>query len=1543
MRKRKNRLKLCLTLLTFLILINTVLPVFASDDVIDVEEPAQETTSEVSSEDLIQPEEQESESIIQVEESRESDVPETETSTISEAPISQSDLCYIKAFEISELQDGTVPFDDNNDPGNDSAIDNGVVRSFDNVFYTLKYTTAIKNNDGTNISEANVHVKFELPLPYTKAQFDNDSLKWCLDKNISYEYSDGTISSEIIKNKVMVKQTLTGYRHLVNTDAGNLIPGTGTLVVNIKTKSMQNGEIVKPTFTIWIEGSDEQEYQTIESNPITVSAGEKFNIAVLQDTGLNTLAYYKNDTGEMSFEKKDGFVKGRLNRYNLVFQAYNDTPAKGLKGLVFPKDDITFDLKLTGDVNGVSIDNNNDYNMNLWDFDENNYSSYGKLGKTMTVNGINSPNGYYIPYNRLSYGSNNEYSCFNGGDWLMEQDENDKTIYHVKISNYDIDYDKLIFPIRRTWSNEGDINYTPNINCISSAKFIVLSDFPEEISNTQNLYTDISLSKFKIGGEEKRDIITNDSRTRYLIYLTGKGSLGKYQRFYDGEGSRNLASVYYAADGMAQLGSDIVINTFIHGSGFEYSLKDFNHLQKFDDKAFEVRDGTFTYSFTKSLVNTDTVKLKVLFAAKPDKTGWKDETEMEAYREENLIFFENINELLDAGYTCVAFLYEIRDANTGYTSNGGSTFFSGNMKMKIRNDVSLIGNVYQTISDVRAWRKDEGGLNFSWTDKVYDEGIKAYGLGRSEINYSLFYENYKKPSLATSSSGYKKTYYVDGAAHGHSGGYWNGNSLLIVGNTVGLSQKNNDLKNGLEKTIYDVDAGERTVNLTITPNISVKSGNNTFLMPDIVDDIKLTTTLPKYIHYSKSSIEPKTISTDGNGVTTITWEFLNQSIKDPLPVVKLQVTIGEAGTKNDVNNNESFVITSKITSKNDIRANIVANGNIASTQFSVVKLAASAVTAKSLTEFIDINSDAKFMFRYSNISNVDALGARIYNILPNNNDNRGTVINGSLEIKSVVFDFSHALRSFEDCKNTLKLFASESNEASAKGVADLYLANPTGLDFREIEGRIIDEENYKIKYENLSLENIKAIYSYIGRVYGNEYVDIHITLNSCNSNNKEQATGDIYANNFVQYSDNQASTVISNVVKSSIVKRNASGYIWIDKNLDGIKQNNEEVLSLVPIKVYRNIKDVNDTSDETIVVNGVTYYPAYDAYGNKINDKNISSDSNGKWEINNLKEGDYIVISEVEKKYYVTDYHAGEDRKTNSDAQEDNNLIFVANINIPNPNNMTEQDFINEYNNIGLVIKTFLEINKISSLDGKALEGATLSIYNAADYLPNGTIKENAVPVIEWVSSSKVKVLENLLVAGKDYVLIEKDAPIYHKKAKPITFTVKDDGNIQTIIMQDEYIKPCSLTITKYDGDSNQTLSGVTFNLKFIKADYPESTSKPNYDRTLKVDEIKEYVTDKNGKIKISNLEQGTYELTETKSVGGRTLLVDTIEIKLPLEKEVNGVEFLDVAVNIKNSYTIDIAQTGGTYAKTIIPCLIGITSIGLGILYLLKKRAVKQ
>ena len=41
--------------------------------------------------------------------------------------------------------------------------------------------------------------------------------------------------------------------------------------------------------------------------------------------------------------------------------------------------------------------------------------------------------------------------------------------------------------------------------------------------------------------------------------------------------------------------------------------------------------------------------------------------------------------------------------------------------------------------------------------------------------------------------------------------------------------------------------------------------------------------------------------------------------------------------------------------------------------------------------------------------------------------------------------------------------------------------------------------------------------------------------------------------------------------------------------------------------------------------------------------------------------------------------------------------------------------------------------------------------------------------------------------------------------------------------------------------------------------------------------------TDKNGEIKFNNLDQGTYEITEVKTVAGQTLLKEKITVELPI------------------------------------------------------------
>ena len=49
----------------------------------------------------------------------------------------------ISAISIKETVTGLEPFDSNDEAGNDSSASNNIVRSFDNVNYTLEYVTTL--------------------------------------------------------------------------------------------------------------------------------------------------------------------------------------------------------------------------------------------------------------------------------------------------------------------------------------------------------------------------------------------------------------------------------------------------------------------------------------------------------------------------------------------------------------------------------------------------------------------------------------------------------------------------------------------------------------------------------------------------------------------------------------------------------------------------------------------------------------------------------------------------------------------------------------------------------------------------------------------------------------------------------------------------------------------------------------------------------------------------------------------------------------------------------------------------------------------------------------------------------------------------------------------------------------------------------------------------------------------------------------------------------------------------------------------------------
>lgn len=280
-----------------------------------------------------------------------------------------TNLCYVLAYDINKVIDGTAPFDSDDTAGNDSSNENGIVRSFDTINYTLKYTTAIKDAETQGIDSTNVMIDFLLPCSPVKAEFNTDTMTWLLDKQVTYTYEDGSTSTSYDMNKNVVSQRLTGRRLLVNSEAGNTVPGTGTLAIGVNVNAAVTGDVISPEFTIWMEGNSEDEKKTLTASTV-VSAAPKYDIVIRRNASANLLGYYNLDDRTARTDKeKDTDKYGRLQTYAIGIAVQNDSSQKGMKGVEYPDgSDITFDLRMSEVLNGQDVSNQESYKPLFWDY-----------------------------------------------------------------------------------------------------------------------------------------------------------------------------------------------------------------------------------------------------------------------------------------------------------------------------------------------------------------------------------------------------------------------------------------------------------------------------------------------------------------------------------------------------------------------------------------------------------------------------------------------------------------------------------------------------------------------------------------------------------------------------------------------------------------------------------------------------------------------------------------------------------------------------------------------------------------------------------------------------------------------------------------------------------------------------------------------------------------------------------------------------------------------------------------------------------------------
>lgn len=144
---------------------------------------------------------------------------------------------------------------------------------------------------------------------------------------------------------------------------------------------------------------------------------------------------------------------------------------------------------------------------------------------------------------------------------------------------------------------------------------------------------------------------------------------------------------------------------------------------------------------------------------------------------------------------------------------------------------------------------------------------------------------------------------------------------------------------------------------------------------------------------------------------------------------------------------------------------------------------------------------------------------------------------------------------------------------------------------------------------------------------------------------------------------------------------------------------------------------------------------------------------------------------------------------------------------------------------------------------------------------------------------------------------------------------------------------PGKIRIKKYDKTGAKPLAGVEFEIKFVKAAETDTELAKPYKRLLKEGETKLFKTDQKGEIAFENLDHGTYEITEVKTVPGQTLLKDKITVEIPITmtkaeaekygnvdfksaKEDSGYTgkwfFYDCLYEITNEPQFTLPQTGG-------------------------------
>ena len=1251
------------------------------------------------------------------------------------------------------MRTGTSPWDSTDEAGNDTTDKDNIVRSFDNLNYTVYFRSKMREDTPYSAYKTGtLHFEFVVPGTKNQIQYENDSMGWLsAKKDVTYD-----IKEEERDGKVC--QVLTGsYLWEPNEDNPSAI-GESYQELNIvlRALAMDNGQEIQPSYTFWLEHNQEEDYKTVKPQEVTVTAAPRYNVQLkTSDSRAKFIDTFDFNTGnDLAANKGAGSVYGRADVLGVTIQVMGKSAQHGLRGCEIPSGDITFDMTLGSEYvpteNGKTTDVSDSYTPLLW-------SVEGNEKNNEQYDGRNISGMYHFASGGAPFNKGTDYTgCKDGGIWTGWQE--DKTV-HIQIQNYQVDFSQLPY----TDANVSKGNYTyynPDTTknywqvqtaCFSAGELWIVQPFYDQSGTyvvdrygTGSFNTTVSDCNLKMTGKsgqqlaEKSDnsnqmLMTDDRRVLAMaLELPGTIDQGiNYQKY------QQLSYGVALTDGCFENGKDWIIaggnlnilEILKHNSaeGMNTGVA-YDDLIKFDDTFFDLEKVNKGNS-----AGLDNMKETFLYGAKSDQSGWDHQEkatgeagyddEMMNATADDLIFFPSLEELKNAGYTCVAVLWEAR----GVASSQSTNCYIG-LEGKVKSS-AVPGGVYMVTHSARAWNKlnvqelvaeNTGKEIAQLTDAdyiAYMQSDKFPSRGSEEriFDYDTEYPKAFWINDTGNSNGlrtYQKSVYDTSGYKNGSAGVSYGDSCLVVDYATKIVKDTaQQIASGQgAKNSYDLDANQRIADYILKPSVIRTAGESATEGAKRYTSLYIEDTLPSGLSYISGSAfwggiytqkgegkqgtvqggtetEPEIIRHE-DGTTTLRWYLDNillegeETYVDP---IYYSCEIGTVGVeKTDVQNNEWLLNQAVIWGKDEPRREVnLTNGNLAEKNIVVTKNRAISLSKLADQPFVDIGQEMGFTLNIGN--NADhPTGVIGVDSLPYQGDEVGSEFDGKCQVTELTVKNT-------DLLSEMKFYYTEDENLRGKASEDFNAQD--FLDNSVWESLSVESNTGKV---NIPDEFAPVAIAAVGTLKGQQTLKVHLNLYL-----KDAKAGDKVINRLTR--DDMESDA-----RTYVVSRALEGNVWIDADEDGLYQTSEKKIDGVSA-ILVQLKDGGDPENiDDYLPYRINGKDAMVETGQQMNlsDGTVTSYTTGKYKFDNLPAGTFgVVFTDGTFELYgyqATNVDQGEDDTIDSDAHPEYEVIqlkkaYILNIEMPVKEKMTSAFYQSKYHDLGIYISESIPDTGVSN------------------------------------------------------------------------------------------------------------------------------------------------------------------------------------------------------------------------------------------------------